>query len=172
LWDLSLVDPDNRRPVDYGLRLKMLKDLDARKQSFRELLDRWPDGGVKLFITQRLLQLRAEDPDLFASGDYEPLPTSGAKADCVCAFARIQGCRAVVVIVARFPSRRRQDPEWHDTTVAIPAQLSKCVFKNIFTGARLAVTDIESAIGVVFDGSPVAVLAVDRPSSPGSTPLA
>jgi (1->4)-alpha-D-glucan 1-alpha-D-glucosylmutase len=172
LWDLSLVDPDNRRPVDYGLRLKMLKDLDARKESFRELMDRWPDGTVKLFITQRLLQLRAEDPDLFASGGYEPLPVSGAKSDCVCAFARIQGCRAVVAIVARFPFRRSQDPEWHDTTVAIPAQLSRCVFKNVFTGSRLAVTDIESAIGVVFDGSPVAVLTVDQPTSPGSTPAA
>jgi len=161
LWDLSLVDPDNRRPVNYGLRLEMLKELDARKHSFRELLNRWPDGRVKLFITQRILQLRAEDSDLFSSGDYEPLLISGAKADCICAFARIQGGRAVVAIVARFPFRRRQEPEWHDTTIAIPAQLSMCVFRNIFTGARLAATDIESAIGVLFDGSPVVVLAVD-----------
>ncbi len=171
LWDLSLVDPDNRRPVDYALRLKMLDDLDTRQHSFEELLYRWPDGRVKLFITNRILQLRAEDPDLFANGGYEPLPTFGAKADCVCAFARIQDCRAVVAIVARFPFRRRQDPEWHDTTLAIPAQLSQCVFRNIFTGTRIAATDLESAIGVVLDGAPVAVLAVDRShsSAPGKS---
>jgi (1->4)-alpha-D-glucan 1-alpha-D-glucosylmutase len=166
LWDLSLVDPDNRRPVDYELRRGMLEDLDARKGSLADLLDRWQDGAVKLFVTRRILQFRREDPGLFESGDYEPLQSFGAKADCVCGFARIHSDRAVLVIIARFPARREQDPDWRDTTVALPQRVSHGTFQNIFTGARFTASDVESAIEVVFDGCPVAVLALNGLSLP------
>ena len=162
LWDLSLVDPDNRRPVDYERRMQLLADLDAKNPSVRELMDGWHDGAVKLFITSRILQFRAEEPALFERGVYEPIVSSGPKSECVCGFARIAGERALVVIAARFPARRETDTEWRRTTLAIPPQLASSTFRNVFTGARLTASDIELALDLVLDALPVAVLIADK----------
>ena len=75
---------------------------------------------------------------LFDKGEYEPLLTAGPKADCICGFARIQENRAVLVIAARFPFRREQDPEWQGTTIAIPPRLASGRFRSIFTGKRFS----------------------------------
>ena len=74
IWDFSLVDPDNRRPVDYERR-KMLADLRTRQRE--DLLGNWPDGRIKLFLTQRLLHFRREHAEFFRRGSYVPLETSG-----------------------------------------------------------------------------------------------
>lgn len=161
LWDLNLVDPDNRRPVDYGRRIQLLADLDARKPSVRELADRWQDGAIKLFVISRILDLRARDPELFENGAYEPIMSAGPKADCLCAYARIAGDRALLVIAARFPARREMDPDWRGTVLALAPQLSAGTFRNILTGRRLSASDIEVAVDLVFDGLPVAVFALD-----------
>ena len=98
-WDLSLVDPDNRRPVDFAARAAALPELE--KPDWAELAQRWPDGHIKLAWTRQLLKQRAELSELFAHGDYQPLEVSGPHRDHVIAFARRRGRDAVIVAVAK-----------------------------------------------------------------------
>ena len=154
LWDLSLVDPDNRRPVDYQKRAQMLDSLE--EATLQDLMDRWPDGAVKLFVTSRILRCRAAHPELFAHGAYEPVHSHGPQSDCVCSFARIDGDSALLIITARFPARRETDAAWRRTALALPPQLAARKFRNIFTGEACMGSDIELAF-------PVAVLITDPP---------
>ena len=108
LWDLSLVDPDNRRPVDYEARDAMLRDLaprldgDGRNALVTALYRDWESGAIKLALTRVLLALRADAPALFADGDYEPLDLGG---DDLLGFARNAGGRRMRVVVRRFGTR-------------------------------------------------------------------
>jgi len=99
-WDLSLVDPDNRRPVDFAERAAALKATEP--PHWEALAQHWPDGRIKLAWTRNLLKLRREFPDLFARGDYEPMEVSGPHRDHVIAFARRLGHHAVISAVARW----------------------------------------------------------------------
>ncbi len=99
-WDLSLVDPDNRRPVDFAERAAALKATEI--PDWQALADHWSDGRIKLAWTRHLLKLRSELPELFAKGDYEPLEVSGPHHDHVIAFARRWGHHAVITAVARW----------------------------------------------------------------------
>ena len=97
-WDLSLVDPDNRRPVDFESRL------DASRQKFlswQSLADQWTDGRIKLALTQRLLSLRSELSPMFQDGAYQELEVTGQDRDNVIVFVRAHGQRRVVVAVGR-----------------------------------------------------------------------
>jgi (1->4)-alpha-D-glucan 1-alpha-D-glucosylmutase len=98
-WDLSLVDPDNRRPVDFKARAAVLASMDA--PDWESLVQNWSDGHLKLAWTRRLLKLRTELADVFAYGDYEPLKISGPHRDHVIAFARRRGRDAAIVAVAK-----------------------------------------------------------------------
>jgi (1->4)-alpha-D-glucan 1-alpha-D-glucosylmutase len=100
LWDLSLVDPDNRRPVDFLARADALAGLSARAE-MRTLAEAWPDGRIKLALTHRLLAFRRSLADVFARGDYRPLRVTGEHRDHVIAFARCHGQEAVIVVVGR-----------------------------------------------------------------------
>src|SRR4051794_9170312 len=86
IWNFSLVDPDNRRPVDYRQRRQLLDSLETT--SPEDLLNQWPDGRIKLLLTQRLLRFRREHAELFRHGNYLPLTVTGEFADCCIAFAR------------------------------------------------------------------------------------
>ncbi|MGZ3350503.1 MAG: malto-oligosyltrehalose synthase, partial [Xanthobacteraceae bacterium] len=98
-WDLSLVDPDNRRPVDFTERARVLASMET--PDWHHLARNWPDGHLKLAWTRHLLKLRSELPDVFANGDYEPLQVSGPHRDHVIAFARRRDGDAVIVAVAK-----------------------------------------------------------------------
>jgi (1->4)-alpha-D-glucan 1-alpha-D-glucosylmutase len=98
-WDLSLVDPDNRRPVDFAARAALLPALE--NPDWADLARHWPDGHIKLAWTRRLLKQRAELADLFAHGDYVPLEVSGPHRDHVIAFARRRGRDAAIVAVGK-----------------------------------------------------------------------
>lgn len=98
LWDLSLVDPDNRRPVDYDRRRALLHSLDG--QPLPAEVARWQDGAVKQALIRRTLDLRRRHPALFAEGAYRPLPVRGPRAANVVAFARLHGDTQIVVAVA------------------------------------------------------------------------
>ncbi|MDN5865405.1 MAG: malto-oligosyltrehalose synthase, partial [Gammaproteobacteria bacterium] len=108
-WDLTLVDPDNRRPVDYQRRARALGELEpwiagrvaGRARLVEELLGAWPDGRIKLYILASLLQLRRRRPKLFVQGGYELVRVEGACADDVLAFRRRHGDEQLVVLVAR-----------------------------------------------------------------------
>ncbi|MCK1284529.1 malto-oligosyltrehalose synthase [Bradyrhizobium sp. 44] len=110
-WDLSLVDPDNRRPVDFSARHAALGTLD--NPNWNHLIKSWPDGQLKLAWTRHLLKLRSELPDVFARGDYQPLQVRGAHADHVVAFARRHGRAAAIVAVGRhFAPFTQAGREW------------------------------------------------------------
>jgi (1->4)-alpha-D-glucan 1-alpha-D-glucosylmutase len=98
-WDLSLVDPDNRRPIDFAERTDVLNRVE--RADWESLIRDWPGGHIKLAWTRHLLTLRNELPEVFAAGDYEPLEVSGPHRDHVTAFARRRGRHAVIVAVAR-----------------------------------------------------------------------
>jgi (1->4)-alpha-D-glucan 1-alpha-D-glucosylmutase len=114
LWDFSLVDPDNRRPVDWAKRSELLGRLG----------DAGPGGHEKLRLTHRLIRLRAEHPALFAEGDYTPLVVEGGRADdYLCAFAREHDGEAIAVAVPRLVARLYhggEAAEWGATSVALP----------------------------------------------------
>jgi (1->4)-alpha-D-glucan 1-alpha-D-glucosylmutase len=98
-WDFSLVDPDNRRPVDFAARASALAALAA--PDWTDLAHNWTDGRIKLAWTRHLLKLRAELADVFAYGDYQPLEVTGPHRDHVIAFARRHGGDAVIVAVGK-----------------------------------------------------------------------
>ena len=124
LWDLSLVDPDNRRPVDFALRQTLLADIEHRGTAAEglhalasELASSLADPRTKLFVTSRLLDLRHRTGTLLIDGDYRPITVTGSAADHVVAFARVgQGVvaegevadRAVLVVVPRLLVRLTQ----------------------------------------------------------------
>ncbi len=99
-WDFSLVDPDNRRPVDFAAREASLADAEAPAA----LLDHWRDGRVKQAVIARALQLRAASGGLFTDGSYTPIRVDGPRADNVLAFARVHEGRACMTVVTRLPA--------------------------------------------------------------------
>jgi len=107
LWDFSLVDPDNRRPVDFKLRVKLLRDLQQQEKYnqpglIRQLLSSWEGGQVKLYLTYKALSVRNSHRDVFQGGDYIPLKSQGERSEHICAFARRRGEAWVVVIIPRW----------------------------------------------------------------------
>jgi (1->4)-alpha-D-glucan 1-alpha-D-glucosylmutase len=103
-WDLSLVDPDNRRPVDFTARQSVLSAIEQQDWSqpdWSKLAADWPSGRIKFAWTRQLLKLRTELAEVFTQGDYEPLEVTGAHRDHVIAFARRHGRDAAVVAVGR-----------------------------------------------------------------------
>ncbi|MDE3051746.1 MAG: malto-oligosyltrehalose synthase, partial [Nitrospirota bacterium] len=154
LWDLSLVDPDNRRPVDYEIRASMLADLQHARaecgpdaQRFvRALFDQRTDGRIKLYTTMMGLTYRAANRVLFQNGEYIPLDCQGSKQDHVCAFARLHGEQAAVTVVPRLVASLTDDPKrppvgsgiWGDTWVIVPSWRAGSPYRNLFTGATLA----------------------------------
>jgi len=134
IWDYSLVDPDNRRPVDYDLRRKMLKSLSSATPG--ELMQTWPDGRIKMFLTQRVLRFRREHADLFERGEYLPLQASGTFAECCVSFARRLDDKWVVFIVPRLSSRVGFPPVgelWKDTAIEFLQTLSLENAHDLFT---------------------------------------
>jgi len=110
LWDFSLVDPDNRRPVDFEARARVLAALQSagagdRRGLVRELLATWQDGRAKLYLTTRALHCRRRLADLFAAGAYLPLAASGEGREHVCGFARLRGAAWALVVVPRLTAR-------------------------------------------------------------------
>ena len=151
LWDFSLVDPDNRRPVNYEQRQRMLqelKDCGAGRvggSCVPMLLQRWQDGKIKMFVTWKTLHARKQYPELFRRGSYLPLMAHGSRGDHVCAFVRQQEGQKVMAVVPRLCgsllSGNQDNPTgldvWGDTRIEIPANTA-CQWRNVFTGDTLA----------------------------------
>jgi (1->4)-alpha-D-glucan 1-alpha-D-glucosylmutase len=140
LWDLSLVDPDNRRPVDYRTRASLLEQVlelveRNRHTAMRDMLEEWHDGRIKLAIIATLLAYRRDRPKLFAEGGYEPLLASGVRADQICAFARRNGGDALIVVAARFPARCESERDWSGTEVEWPPEVGgNGLWRDLFSG--------------------------------------
>lgn len=156
LWDFSLVDPDNRRPVDYHLRQQALDGIAHATPG--ALLEHWRDGRIKMLVIHRLLTLRREQPDLFSKGGYTGLSATGAFADKVVAFERRTEKAALLVIVPRHTSDLSFPPTgevWDDTRLALPGADR---WSDVFTGREH--TGETVAMSEVFGELPFAVLMV------------
>ncbi|HEX4572320.1 MAG TPA: malto-oligosyltrehalose synthase, partial [Dongiaceae bacterium] len=161
LWDLSLVDPDNRRPVDFARRREILS---ASPEAWKELLDNWQDGRVKLRLLAGLLALRRDMPGLFAEGSYEPLTVSGLAARHVFAFRRRQGHRVMIVALGRFFARLAGRTKalpigeaWASTHLLLPPN-ADAFYCDALTGQRVASARSRLAVDRLFERLPVAVL--------------
>jgi (1->4)-alpha-D-glucan 1-alpha-D-glucosylmutase len=162
LWDFSLVDPDNRRPVDWDKRRTLLDKTDRVAPS--ELARDWQDGREKLFATKRLLALRQKHPELFGAGDYRPLDPVGEQSRHLCVFVRRHGGLSLVVAVPRLVyqlHRGGEAADWGDTELGLP---TNAVWQDIFCGQRHDGCRRVSA-AELFAGFPVAAL-IGRQTSP------
>ena len=174
LWDLSLVDPDNRRPVDWALRRRLLEDLvkeiDGTQDLaglVRSLLETREDGRVKLYLTRQTLGFRRARAALFERGEYRPLEAQGPLAEHVCAFARVaDGEVALTVVPLHLARRRIDDPPlgpdyWGGTRLPIPDDLG-ARFRNVLTGETVEVGLTAEGRGLALGGAlasfPVALL--------------
>jgi (1->4)-alpha-D-glucan 1-alpha-D-glucosylmutase len=160
IWDYSLVDPDNRRPVDYDRRREMIKSLSSANPG--ELMQRWPDGRIKLFLTKHILGLRREHADLFERGEYIPLYASGTFAECCVSFVRRLENHWIMVIAPRLSSRIGFPPiddVWQDTAIQIPENLSLKNAHDLFTCQPIRHQKRQMAMRDVLPVLPFTVLA-------------
>jgi (1->4)-alpha-D-glucan 1-alpha-D-glucosylmutase len=147
IWDFSLVDPDNRRPVDFQLRRRLLSELEAaqrgdRRELARSLLTTIRDGRIKLYVIMATLNYRRSHEALFGRGSYLPLEVHGEKKEHLCAFARVDGEQVVVTVVPRLIAGVLSDasqppigPEvWGDTSITLPTELPGDIYRMAFTG--------------------------------------
>jgi (1->4)-alpha-D-glucan 1-alpha-D-glucosylmutase len=159
VWDYSLVDPDNRRPVDYKVRAEMLSCLSSKTP--KELLQNWPDGRIKMFLTQRALHFRNEHVDLFRSGKYLPLRATGSFADYCISFARQLDRDWAIVIVPRLSSRIGFPPtgdRWKDTAIELPENLTLGRGREIFAGREIQLKDRQLRIADAMSVLPFAII--------------
>ncbi len=160
LWDFSLVDPDNRRPVDFYLRKKLLEALllkeatDGAAATAREVVANRNDGGIKLHLTYKALNFRATHRDLFESGSYLPLAVEGVHAEHLCAFERILKGNSILVVVPRFCSRLLNnnggaplgEEAWQGTRIMMRADTTPGCYRNIFTGEIVRLAEREGRL--------------------------
>jgi (1->4)-alpha-D-glucan 1-alpha-D-glucosylmutase len=157
LWDLSLVDPDNRRPVDWARRRAHLDAVLSEGQRdpralCERLLSQPEDGRIKLYVIARALHFRRAQRELFERGDYHGLATTGSRAEHLVAFARSAGPRAVVALVGRHYARLCEGEAvpvgacWQDSQVALPPSLHGRRFRDVLSG-RTSIP-IEGALSV------------------------
>ncbi|MEO8259461.1 MAG: malto-oligosyltrehalose synthase [Acidobacteriota bacterium] len=200
LWDLTLVDPDNRRPVDYEARRAMIERLDAgggsasrpdpgsgadqseadgrRDADWRPtaagLLASRTDGRIKLFVIRQALAARARWRDLYEQGEYVALPTTGARRDCLFAFARRHRRQVVITCVPRMVASLLPDAGappigravWADTAIEVPGDRRSGrppMFADALTGATMTAAERDGRLVVpaamALEHFPVALLA-------------
>jgi (1->4)-alpha-D-glucan 1-alpha-D-glucosylmutase len=158
-WDFSLVDPDNRRPVDYKLRAEMLSCLSTK--SPEELLGNWPDGRIKMFLTQRALHFRNEHVDLFQRGNYLPLRVNGPCADSCIAFARQLDGQWIIAMAPRLSSRVGFPPigdRWKETAIELPENLRVDRAREVFTGCDLSIQNRQIRLADAMSMLPFAIV--------------
>jgi (1->4)-alpha-D-glucan 1-alpha-D-glucosylmutase len=171
LWSFALVDPDNRRPVDFERRASLLDGLDALEpgpRAVRALAASWRDGRIKLHVLRSLLEHRRYHPDLFADGAYLPLEVTGRRRANVVAFARRLGRSWTVALVPRLtdalaaPGRLPTGSRaWPATVVHLPRR-APATWTNLLTGEPVAADEGVIRVRSAFATLPVAVL-IPRP---------
>jgi (1->4)-alpha-D-glucan 1-alpha-D-glucosylmutase len=173
LWDLSFVDPDNRRPVDFDKRTRLLEELKRREKEdravlIRDLLQRWTDGRIKLYTIYKALNFRRTQKYLFHSGDYLPLQASGKVKENVCAFLRRKEAGWVLTAAPRLVTRLTGagaaplgEGAWGKSVLALPEDAPDR-WRNIFTEEELETSHTDGKkqlrVAEVFKSFPVAML--------------
>ena len=179
LWNLSLVDPDNRRPVDYRRRRALLSELRQhtansdnngdRAALLGELLATLADGRAKLYVTWQTLALRQRSDSLFRDGDYIPLDVTGTKADHVCAYARQHDNKTAIVVAPRLFNGLRDDQAsggvalgesvWRDTTLRLPVSGA---YHDCLSGRRHHRSEGSIRLAALLQTFPLALLELDN----------
>jgi (1->4)-alpha-D-glucan 1-alpha-D-glucosylmutase len=171
VWDFSLVDPDNRRPVDYELRQRLLGELDRRAESGNlpglcaELLTSYQDGRIKMWTTMQALRLRRDRRELFHLGAYRPLNAVGSKQQHVVGFAREHSNQVAIVAVPRLSYTLAGGAMsaplaglWEGTELPVPPRTAEFL-ENVFTGEKIKVSANRSLLcHELFAHFPVALL--------------
>ncbi|MGB6974650.1 MAG: hypothetical protein WBD67_08215 [Terracidiphilus sp.] len=178
-WDFNLVDPDNRRAVDFAARAAFLKEIrplledslpiDERKEALQALVQDWPSGELKFFCTAAALNLRRRCKDLFLFGEYTPLEIHGGQSSHLVALGRQLDQDAVIAIAPRVSSKLSAQahglplgPEcWHDTTVALASSFQHRPYRDLFTGEVFAAKE-QIAAGTALSILPVSLLVAQR----------
>jgi len=174
-WDFSLVDPDNRRPVDFVARRRALEALGPwlagdgnaadRASTVAGLLAAWPDGRIKTYLTAIGLRLRRTAPAVWVRGDYQPLTASGAARDHVVAFARSAGDRVGLAVAPRLtaqphgPGVPRDGGAWADTVLELPPPLARRRYVNEITSEVVDGSRGPLSVGALLARCPVALLS-------------
>ena len=163
LWELSLVDPDNRRPVDYQKRREFLEDIKTRSSQdilelIKELITTKENGKIKLFLTHQLLNARKKYSELFLNGDYQEIEVIGEHQDSIIAFSRNYRDKTVVAIAPRFLTKIIKPGQlplgmevWSDTSL----KLANNNWHNLIDGQTIAG---DTAVGKILQNFPVALL--------------
>jgi (1->4)-alpha-D-glucan 1-alpha-D-glucosylmutase len=166
-WDLALVDPDNRRAVDFAARASVLESV-AGDPDWRLLTDAWPDGRIKLALTRRLLVFRRQLAAVFKDGLHQPLDVSGRDRNEIVAFARSSGRAAAIVVVGRRFGRAtgqgRRWPMGNAWEAVVSVEGFSSLGHVLAGGRRMAGSKI--AVCDLFDAIPVAVLQAERVRRP------
>jgi (1->4)-alpha-D-glucan 1-alpha-D-glucosylmutase len=179
-WNLALVDPDNRRPVDFTTLEQQLRELNTMVQReeavsdlISQLLKGIDDGRVKLYTVLTALSLRKQYDDLFRYGSYEPLWVEGEQAAYICAFARRYEDQTAIVVVPRLlveltqgqPTLPLGTNVWGEAKLDLPSELHQQGFRNVFTHEQLRADGNGLNLAEVFHSFPIALL-VNEPDSP------
>ncbi len=184
LWDFNLVDPDNRRPVDYDQRRRRLnellersRELGSRGELAAELVETMADGRIKLYVTALSLRCRQAHPGLFSSGSYTPVEAVGPRAEHVFSFIRRDDERAALVAVPRLVAKLQPDAAdlphgpavWGETMLPVPEELADRSWHSLFTGEVLTTREHQGghtlSAAQVFGRFPVALL-LDQSQGP------
>ncbi len=177
LWDFSLVDPDNRRPVNFARRKMLLAELQQREAGdggtlISELLSNWPDGRVKLFLIYKVLNFRRQQRELFRHGDYLPLYAEGKYREHICAFVRRLDERWLLAVTPRLLTRFVAPgclplgaAGWEQERLPLPAK-APTLWRNILTGKNVTALPPKTGrkalrLSEIFASFPVALLASD-----------
>jgi (1->4)-alpha-D-glucan 1-alpha-D-glucosylmutase len=175
LWDLRLVDPDNRQPVDFAKRVSMLaalKQSEASASLAGELAGHWEDGRIKLYAIWKALNFRRAQPELFSKGDFVELKTNGPNAEHILAILRRHKREWVLLVVPRWVSRaqegRADDAEfrWRDAAIQLPDS-APSLWESIFTSEKITLADQRPKsirVDQLFGDFPVALLSGGKSS--------
>lgn len=178
-WDFTLVDPDNRRAVNFEMRSERLERMSdaltdgtegdsARAAMAPRLVESWRDGRIKLYALAQSLRIRSRHPDVFLGGSYEPVAVSGPRAQNVIAYLRrskLDDGPVALVVAPRFPvelarePHRLWSPDWQDTRLELPADLGEFSWHDAYTGGLLPRGVV--SLSTILAAFPVALLVRD-----------
>jgi (1->4)-alpha-D-glucan 1-alpha-D-glucosylmutase len=178
IWDYSLVDPDNRRQVDFNLRRKMLSNLEREIHNSTDLsklatgtLQNLETGAIKMYVIKQTLSFRVMNKELFSSGEYIPLKAVGPKQDHVCSFARRLDDRICVIIAPRMYAGLLEGARyetvrqiWEGTKVVLPKLVRQNHCRDIFTGETFVLENQKNSrrildLSTILDSFPIALLS-------------
>jgi len=174
IWDFSLVDPDNRRPVDFTQRRRLLAEIREAESGdllgFIERMMQQPeDGRIKMYLIKRALNFRRAQHELFAAGDYQPLEVAGKWKNHVIVFSRTLRNKSIIVAAGRFFSQLAKPDRlpigrdaWNDTFIVMEKRMKFCRYRNVFTNEVVSVSKQSNSRGLLladlFSRLPVAMM--------------